>query len=79
MSFYEKPDDDFSQKEPEVGQENNEDITNIEENKRNSLNNQNNNNQNITKKKNRTLQYYKSVALSVLERPFHFPLGGLFM
>ena len=59
MSFYEKPDDDFSQKEPEVDQENNEDITNIEENKRNSLNNQNNNNQNITKKKNRTLQYYK--------------------
>ena len=59
MSFSEKPDDEFSQQQSK--QENNEDITNIEENKRNSINsdNSNINNQNPTKKKNRTLQYYK--------------------
>ena len=59
MSFSEKPDDDFSQQQSE--QENNEDISNIEENQRNSVNsdNSNSNNQNQPKKKNRTLQYYK--------------------
>ena len=65
MSFSEKPDFDFSQQDSEL--DNKEDITNIEENQRNSLdnnnknnyNNENNNNQNQPKKKNRTLQYYK--------------------
>ena len=56
MSFSEKPDDEFSDQEPENDQKNNE-ITNIEENQRDSLNNDNNNKKGI--KKNRTLQYYK--------------------
>lgn len=60
MSFSEKPDDDFSQKDQEGGEENNDDITNIEENQRNSLEYQNNiNNKTPYKKKNRTLQFYK--------------------
>lgn len=60
MSFSEKPEDEFSQKEPEGGEENNDDITNIEENQRNSLEYQNNINNKIShKKKNRTLQFYK--------------------
>ena len=60
MSFSEKPDDEFSQKDAEEGEENNNDITNIEENQRNSLENKNNiNNKSPYKKKNRTLQFYK--------------------
>ena len=56
MSFSEKQDDEFSEQEKEDAQNNNE-ITNIEENQRNSLNN------NIYikngTKKNHTLQFYK--------------------
>ena len=53
MSFSEKPDDEYSQKQSE--QENNKDLTNIEENQRDSINSSNNN----KIKKNHTLQYYK--------------------
>ena len=49
MSFSEKPDDEFSEQEPENDQKNNE-ITNIEENQRDSLNNDNNNNKKGIKK-----------------------------
>ena len=60
MSFSENPDDEFSQKEQEVGEENNDEVTNIEENQRNSIGYQNNINNKIPhKKKNRTLQFYK--------------------
>ena len=51
MSFSEKPDDEYSQKQSE--QENNKDLTNIEENQRDSINSSNNN----KIKKNHTLQY----------------------
>ena len=54
MSFSEKQDDEFSEQEPDGEQKVNE-ITNIEENQRDSLNN---NNKKVIKK-NRTLQYYK--------------------
>ena len=63
MSFSEKPDDEYSQKQSE--QENNEDITNIEENQRNSINSSGNNINIPTKKKNRTLQYYKFLFYSM--------------
>jgi hypothetical protein len=49
MSFSEKPDDEYSQKQSE--QENNEDITNIEENQRNSINSSGNNINIPTKKR----------------------------
>ena len=41
MSFSEKPDDEYSQKQSE--QESNKDLTNIEENQRDSINSSNNN------------------------------------
>ena len=64
MSFSDKPNDEFSQEEPEQQGDINEDYTNVED-KQNSFDNNNNVSSNNVHKKNRVLQYYKFLFYSM--------------